>query len=71
MRNLDYISEYQRLKEQGFPFNESLDFSLAIGKSDEIETHFKLCCIEMNRPFKEPKMHLYSTFSEHGRAGGD
>ena len=71
MRNLDYISEYQRLKEQGFPFNKSLDFSLAIGKSDEIETHFKLCCIEMDRPVKEPKMHLYSTFSEHGRAGGE
>ena len=70
-RNMDYIGEYEKLKAQGFPFNESLDFSLAIGRSEDIETHFKLYCLEMERPAEERKLHLSATFAEHGRAGGE
>lgn len=71
MDGTDFIIEYEKLKSEGFPFKESIDFSLAIGKSDEIATHFKLCCLETERPKGESKTHLSTTFGEHGRAGGE
>lgn len=68
---MDYISEYKKLKEKGFPFSETIDFSVALGKSDEIETHFKLYCMEMELPQRERIANLHATFSNHGRAGGE
>ena len=69
---MDFLKEYKRLKAIGFPISdETISFITALGKSNEIETHFDIYCMEMQCPKQERGFGIYEEFSEHGRAGGD
>lgn len=69
---MDFLKEYKSLKAQGFPITEeTINFVTALGKSDEIETHFDIYCMEMKCPKQERGFGIYEGFADHGRAGGE
>lgn len=69
---MDFLKEYKRLKAIGFPVSdETISFVTALGKSNEIGTHFEIYCMEMQCPKQERGFGIHEEFSEHGRAGGE
>lgn len=69
---MDFLEEYKRLKAQGFPITEeTINFVTALGKSDDIETHFDIYCMEMKCPKQERGFGIYEGFADHGKAGGE
>ncbi len=71
-KHMDFISEYNKLKTQGFHVTEeAIEFVEALEHSDEIETHFQIYCMEMRRPREERGFGIFEGFASHGRAGGD
>ena len=69
---MDFLQEYKRLKAKGFPISdETINFVTALGKSDDVGTHFDIYCMEMQCPRQERGFGIYEEFSMHGRAGGE
>ena len=71
MRRLDIIDEYRDLKARGFPIREMLDFIDRLSCSDDIEAHFKICCMEAESPLYERKIGAPRSFCDRGRAGAE
>ena len=68
-KRMDFISEYKRLKARGFPIQEMLDFIKDLSSSDDIEAHFRICCMEAESPLYERKIGAPFSFCDRGRAG--
>ena len=67
---MDFLKEYEILKSKKFPISETLQFSVELGKSDDIKLHFQLYCIDQNNP-RKMRGHPEDHFQLHGPAGID
>ena len=67
---MDFLKEYEILKSKKFPISETLQFSVELGKSDDIKLHFQLYCINQNNP-RKMRGHPEDHFQLHGPAGID
>jgi hypothetical protein len=68
---MDCISWYNDLASRGFPLQETLEFLDGLSKSDDIGSHFRICCMDAERPVSERKSGASLLFRDRGRTGVD
>ena len=68
---MDFYKYYKELEARQFPITETLEFSVSLGTSDDIASHFEIFCMAMQNLTCLMQHAIGDHFDKHGEAGAE